>query len=331
MDHLIKQIVWLCIMIPSCYGVVLRDAKVYVAGHTGLVGSAFVRLLEKQGFSQIVTRTSQELDLRNQRAVDEFFAQERPEYVIVCAAKVGGILANKNAPYDFLYENAIMTLNVLHTAHCYGVKKVLYLGSSCAYPAHYLDPIEESMFLTGSIEKTNRGYALAKVLGVVACEALQEQYQDNCISCMPCNLYDSNQKINLLSSNVLQVLVKKFCDAQHNGDDTVVVWGTGKPRREFLHVDDCAEACLFLLDYYDGKETVNVGIGKDIAILDLAHLIKEIVGYNGSIVFDTSKPDGTQRKVLSIDKIKSLGWEPKRGLRQGIKDMVAAYQKNIKE
>lgn len=305
------------------------DAKIYVAGHNGLVGSAIVRCLNQAGYTNIVTRSARELDLRNQQAVKLFFAQEKPAYVFLAAAKVGGIKANMDYKAEFIYDNLMIEANVIHAAYKNGVKKLLFLGSSCIYPRNCPQPIREEYLLTGALEKTNDAYAIAKIAGIMMCQAYHEQYGANFISCMPTNLYGPNDNFDLASSHVLPALISKFYTAKLEGKKEVVVWGTGTPYREFLYVDDLADAVLFLMNHYEGNEIINIGTGQDISIADLAQLIKEEVGFEGNIVFDVTKPDGTPKKLLTIDRIKAVGWEPKTSLREGIRKTVAWYSQKL--
>jgi GDP-L-fucose synthase len=295
-----------------------KDSKIYVAGHRGMVGSALVRELKKRGYSNIITRTSQELDLRNQAAVAAFFTDERPEYVLLAAAKVGGIVANNTYKADFIYENLMIEANVIHQAYQTGVKKLLFLGSSCIYPKLAPQPLKEEYLLTGPLEPTNEPYAVAKIAGIKLCDAYRDQYGCNFISVMPTNLYGPNDNYDLANSHVLPALLRKFHEAKQRGDQEVVVWGSGTPRREFLHADDLADACLFLMETYSEPGLVNIGVGEDIAIKELAYMVKEIVGFEGEIQFDTSKPDGTPRKLMDVSKLNSLGWQASIPLKEGI-------------
>jgi GDP-L-fucose synthase len=295
-----------------------QDAKIYVAGHRGMVGSALVRRLERAGYHNLVTRTSQELDLRNQAEVAEFFAEEQPEYVLLAAAKVGGIVANNTYRADFLYDNLMIQNNVIGQSQQHGVKKLLFLGSSCIYPKMAPQPIKEEYLLTGLLEPTNEPYAIAKIAGLKMCEAYRDQYGCQFISAMPTNLYGPGDNYDLKNSHVLPAMLRKFHEAQAQGQTEVEVWGTGTPCREFLHVDDLADACLHLLLHYDGAMPVNIGTGRDISIRGLAEMVKEITGYTGDIRFDTSKPDGTPRKLLDVSRLRDLGWEYSIGLREGI-------------
>lgn len=295
-----------------------KNSKIYVAGHNGMVGSAIVRKLKSEGYSNFVLKSSKELDLRNQNAVTAFFESEKPEYVFLAAAKVGGIHANDTYRADFLYENLSIQNNVIHNSYKHQVKKLLFLGSSCIYPKLCPQPIKEEYLLTGPLEYTNEPYALAKIAGIKLCENYRKQYGCNFISCMPTNLYGPGDNYDLNNSHVLPALLRKFHEAKVKDLKEVSIWGTGTPRREFLHVDDLAIACVYLMLTYDGEEWLNVGCGEDLMISDLAKLIAKIVGYSGNLVFDTIKPDGTPRKILDISKIKSLGWEPRISLEEGI-------------
>ena len=295
-----------------------KQAKIFVAGHRGLVGSALVRILDLNGYSNIICRTRDELDLTNTASVSEFFESERPEYIFLAAAKVGGILANSSFQADFIYDNLRIQNNIIDAAYKYKAKKLLFLGSSCIYPKNCPQPIKEDYLLSGKLEPTNEPYAIAKIAGISMCKAYRAQYGCNFISVMPTNLYGPNDNYNLETSHVLSALIRKFHEAKQNGENAVVLWGTGTPKREFLYADDLAEACVFLMQNYDESEIVNVGCGEDISINNLALLIKEAVGYKGEIMHDFTKPDGTPQKLLDISKIKRLGWEPKITLRQGI-------------
>lgn len=296
-----------------------KSAKIYVAGHRGMVGSAIVRKLKNKGYNNIVTRRSSELDLRDQAAVAEFFINERPDYVFLAAAKVGGIHANNSYRAEFIYDNIMIQNNVIHNAYKSDVKKLLFLASSCIYPKMSDQPIKEEYLLTGKLEPTNQPYALAKITGIEMCNAYRSQYGCNFISVMPTNLYGPNDNYNLENSHVLPALIRKFHEAKIKGQDEVIMWGTGSPKREFLHVDDLAEACYFLMLNYDQETALNVGTGTDIAIRDLAEMIKNIVAFEGRIVNDLSKPDGTPRKLLDVSKINALGWKAKISLEEGIK------------
>ena len=308
-----------------------KNAKIYVAGHRGLVGSAIVRALEKDGYTNILKRTHKELDLTDQKAVFGFFEKERPEYVVLAAAHVGGINANQTAPADFIYINSVIQCNVIGAAHEYKVKKLLFLGSSCIYPRMAHQPISESELLTGPLEKTNEGYAIAKISGLMMCRFFKQQYGDDFISCMPTNLYGPEDNFNLEHSHVLPALIRKFDDAKESGADTVTLWGTGSPLREFLYVDDMADACVYLLQNYSGEEHVNIGTGKEITIKDLAELVREIVGFEGDIIWDESMPDGTPRKLLDVSKRHDIGWKEKVSLRDGIRLEYEWYKSRDRE
>ena len=305
-----------------------KQDKIYVAGHRGMVGSAVVRRLEKDGFTNIVTRTSRELDLTEQQAVREFFAQEKPAYVVLAAAKVGGIHANNTYRAQFLYENLMIQNNVIHASHEQGVKKLLFLGSSCIYPKMAPQPLKEESLLTGPLEPTNEPYAIAKIAGIKMAESYRRQYGDNYISAMPTNLYGPNDNYDLNNSHVLPALIRKFHTAKVKGEPTVTVWGSGSPRREFLHVDDLADACLFLLKNYNEELFVNVGTGEDLTIRELAELIKDIVGFEGELVWDSSKPDGTPRKLMDVGRLHAMGWKHQIGLREGITAVYAEFAKS---
>lgn len=296
-----------------------KNAKIYVAGHRGMVGSAIVRALKNQGYTNIITRTSKELDLRRQIDVEEFFAKEKPDYVFLAAAKVGGILANNEAPADFMYDNMILEMNVIHEAYKNKVKKLMFLGSSCIYPRMAPQPMKEDCLLTSALEKTNEAYALAKISGLKYCEYLNRQYSTDFISVMPTNLYGPNDNYHPEHSHVLPALIRRFHEAKENNLNEVVIWGTGTPLREFLYVDDLADACVYLMNTYSGNETVNLGTGKELSIKELAELVKKVVGFKGNITFDTTKPDGTPRKLLDVSKLEKLGWKYKTELEDGIK------------
>lgn len=296
-----------------------KNGKVFVAGHRGLVGSAIVRKLEAEGFTNILTRTHSELDLTRQADVEAFFETERPDYVFLSAAKVGGIHANETYPADFIMINMQIQCNVISSAYQYGVKKLMFLGSSCIYPKNCPQPIKEEYLLTSELEQTNEAYALAKIAGLKTCAYYNKQYGTNYISVMPCNLYGINDNFELNNSHVLPALLRKFHEAKISGDKTVTVWGSGKPLREFLNVDDLADACYYLMNNYSGNDFFNVGYGKEVTILELAQLIQKIVGFEGEIVMDATKPDGTFRKLTDISRIKAAGWEPKIDLETGIR------------
>ncbi|TDB39822.1 MAG: GDP-L-fucose synthase [Actinobacteria bacterium] len=306
----------------------IRSSRIYVAGHRGLVGGAIMRRIERQGYETILTRTHDELDLADQRAVNEFFDQQRPEYVFLAAAKVGGIMANSTYPADFIRENLLIQTNVIEAAYRSGVRKLLFLGSSCIYPKLAPQPIKEEYLLTGLLEPTNKAYAIAKIAGLTMVDAYREQFGFNAVSLMPTNLYGPGDNFDLESSHVLPALIRKFHEAKLTGAPTVTVWGTGTPRREFLHVDDLADAAAFIMDKYDGGDILNIGVGEDVSIGELAALVAQIVGYEGEIVFDTSKPDGTPRKLLDNSRLLSLGWRPKIGLKDGIVSTYKWYVNN---
>ena len=303
-----------------------QHQKIYVAGHRGMVGSALVRKLQALGYTNIVTRSSAELDLRNQAAVQAFFKEEQPAFVFMAAAKVGGIHANNTFRADFIYDNLMMEANVIHAAYQYQVEKLLFLGSSCIYPKLAPQPLKEAYLLDGQLEATNEPYAIAKIAGIKLCEAYRAQYACNFISAMPTNLYGPNDNYDLQNAHVLPALIRKFHEAKMQQAPEVVLWGTGKPMREFLHVDDLAAACCFLMQDYNEAEFVNIGTGVDITIAALAQLIKEIVGYEGNIVNDTTKPDGTPRKLMDVSKMKALGWSAQIDLENGIRSVYEAYK-----
>lgn len=305
------------------------QSKIYIAGHNGLVGSAIVRTLQDQGYSNLILRSSKELDLRQQQAVDDFFAQERPDYVFLAAAKVGGIHANNTYRAEFLYDNLMIEANIIQSAYRHQAKKLLFLGSSCIYPKLCPQPMREDYLLTGFLEPTNEPYAIAKIAGLKLCENYSRQYGVNFISAMPTNLYGRNDNFDLANSHVLPALIRKFHEAKTNQSPTVTVWGTGEPLREFLYVDDLADALVFLMQNYDQTEFVNVGTGQEVSIKELALTIKAVVGYEGDIVFDTSKPDGTPRKLLDVSRLKDLGWEAKTDLKEGIEKTYAWYLENL--
>ena len=295
-----------------------KDAKIYVAGHRGMVGSAMLRRLQQAGFSNFVTRTSAELDLRNQQAVADFFAQEKPDYVVLAAAKVGGINANNIYRGEFLYDNLMIQNNVIHNSYLQGVKKLLFLGSSCIYPKMAPQPLQENALLTGELESTNEPYAIAKIAGIKLCDAYRSQYGCNYISAMPTNLYGPHDNYDLKNSHVLPALIRKFHEAKESGAAEVEVWGTGTPRREFLHVDDLADACYWLLENYNEPGLVNVGTGTDLSIRELAELVQRTVGYQGGIRFNSDYPDGTPRKLMDVSKLAEHGWKATIGLEEGI-------------
>lgn len=295
-----------------------KSSKIYVAGHRGMVGSAIYRKLHKEGFENIVTRTSKELDLRNQEEVEAFFENEKPDYVFLAAAKVGGIIANNTYRADFLYENLQIQNNVIHSAYKYGVKKLMFLGSSCIYPKFAPQPLKEDSLLTGTLEPTNEPYAIAKIAGIKMCEAYRAQYNCNFISVMPTNLYGINDNYHPQNSHVLPALIRRFHEAKLNNAEFVEIWGTGSPLREFMFSDDLADACFFLMQNYNESDFINIGTGHDISIKDLALLVKKIIGYEGELRFDTTKPDGTPRKLMDVSKLHSLGWKHSIELAEGI-------------
>ncbi len=302
-----------------------KTARIFVAGHRGLVGSAILRALESAGYTNIIKRERNELDLLDQKAVADFFATEKPEYVFDAAAKVGGILSNKEHPAEFIYQNLAIQNNIIHSAYQSGVKKLVFLGSSCIYPKLAPQPIKEEYLLTGPLESSNDAYAIAKIAGIMMCQSYNKQYGTNYISLMPTNLYGPNDNFDLESSHVLPALIRKFHEAKINNSPTVSLWGTGSPMREFLHVDDLADAAVHLMNTYDGSEIVNVGTGEDVTIKELAELIRATVGYKGELVWDTDKPDGTPRKLLDVSKLHSLGWKHKTALMDGIKNTYGWY------
>ncbi|MEL7123364.1 MAG: GDP-L-fucose synthase [Bacteroidota bacterium] len=299
----------------------VNNSKIYIAGHRGMVGSAIKRKLQKEGFQNFIFRTSSELDLRNQSAVQEFFETEKPDYVFLAAAKVGGILANNTYRAEFIYDNMMIQSNIIHAAYLNDAKKLMFLGSSCIYPKMAPQPLKEDYMLTGTLEPTNEPYAIAKIAGIKMCDAYRDQYGCNFISVMPTNLYGPNDNYDLQKSHVLPALIRKFHEAKRDAQESVVLWGTGSPRREFLHVDDLADACYYLMQNYDEPGLVNIGTGEDIPILDLAKLIKEIVGFEGKIEHDLSKPDGTPRKLMDVSKLHTAGWKAKISLSEGVKSV----------
>lgn len=301
-----------------------KHEKIYVAGHRGLVGSGIVRKLKAEGYNNLVLKTSSELDLRVQSDVEKFFKNERPDYVVLAAAKVGGIVANNTYRADFIYENLMIESNVIHQSYVSKVKKLLFLGSSCIYPKLAPQPLKEESLLSGFLEETNEPYAIAKIAGIKLCESYRLQYGCDFISAMPTNLYGANDNYDLKNSHVIPALIRKMHEAKVSGKDTVEVWGTGTPLREFLHVDDLSDACVFLLNNYSDIGFVNVGVGKDMSIKDLALLIRDIVGFKGEIVFDTTKPDGTPRKLMDVSRLTKMGWSPKIDLRSGLKKVYEA-------
>jgi GDP-L-fucose synthase len=302
-----------------------KDSKIFIAGHKGMVGSAIHRRLLAEGYQNIITRNSSELDLRVQEPVNEFFETERPDYVFLAAAKVGGIMANNTYRADFLYENLMIQNNVIHSAYATGVKKLLFLGSSCIYPKMAPQPLKEEYLLTGPLEHTNEPYAIAKIAGIKLCDAYRDQYGCNFISVMPTNLYGPNDNYDLQNAHVLPTFIRKFHEAKMNNAPEVVVWGTGTPKREFLHADDLADACVFLMKSYNEAGLINIGTGEDLSITELAMMIKDVVGYEGNIVYDASKPDGTPRKLMDVTKLSALGWHYRIGLREGLEKVYKEY------
>lgn len=296
-----------------------KDARIYVAGHRGMVGGAITRYLTANGYTNLLLKRSSELDLRNQDAVNRFFEEERPDYVFLAAAKVGGIIANNTYRAEFLYDNLMMESNIIQAAHVYGTNKLMFLGSSCIYPKLAPQPLREDYLLTGPLESTNEPYAIAKIAGIKLCESYRDQYGSNFISVMPTNLYGIGDNYHPQNSHVLPALIRRFHEAKEQGAPAVIIWGTGKPKREFLYADDLAEACVYLMENYDGRELVNVGTGEDLSIEELALLVKEITGFEGDIKYDTDKPDGTPRKLMDVTKLHGLGWKHKVQLRDGIK------------
>lgn len=295
-----------------------KTSKIYIAGHRGMVGSSILRALKAKGYSNFLLKSSAELDLRNQQAVADFFAAEKPDYVFLAAAKVGGIVANNTFRADFIYENMMIQSNVIHQAYLNRVKKLLFLGSSCIYPKLAPQPLKEEYLLTGLLEPTNEPYAIAKIAGIKMCDAYRDQYGCNFISVMPTNLYGPNDNYDLNNSHVLPALLRKFITAKNEGATSVTIWGTGSPLREFLHADDLAAACLFLMENHNEARLVNIGVGEDISILDLAKMVKQIVGFEGDIITDTTKPDGTPRKLMDVSKLTNLGWKASISLENGI-------------
>ncbi|MBB3842405.1 GDP-L-fucose synthase [Runella defluvii] len=308
-----------------------KNAKIYVAGHRGMVGSALVRRLESEGYQNIIVRTSRELDLRNQQAVADFFAAEKPAYVFLAAAKVGGIMANNIYRADFLYENLQIQNNVIHSAHVEGVEKLMFLGSSCIYPKLAPQPLQEDSLLTGPLEYTNEPYAIAKIAGIKMCESYRKQYGRNYISVMPTNLYGPNDNYDLNNSHVLPAMIRKFHEAKVENKPFVELWGTGSPLREFLHADDLADACVYLMKNYDGEQFVNIGVGEDITIKNLAELIKATVGYEGELRWNTDKPDGTPRKLMDVSKLHSMGWKHRYGLEEGVRITYQDFLQKLEE
>lgn len=306
-----------------------KNSKIYVAGHRGLVGSAIVRNLKDKGYTNIIGKTHIELDLMNQQAVRNFFEEEKPEYVFLAAAKVGGIQANSTYPADFIYENLEIQNNVLKSAHDFKVTKLLFLGSSCIYPKMCPQPIKEEYLLSGYLEESNEAYAIAKIAGLKMCQFFKRQYADNFISCMPTNLYGPNDNFDLNNSHVMPALIRKFHEAKVNNQPVVEVWGSGKPLREFLYVDDMADACVFLMENYDGEEHVNVGKGEEMSIRGLAEMIKEVVGFDGELRFNSEKPDGTMRKLLDVCKLEDTGWKYTIELKEGVRMSYEWFKNNL--
>ena len=306
-----------------------QTSKIYIAGHRGMVGSGLERKLRKEGYNNIVVRTSSELDLRNQQAVNCFFEQEKPEYTILTAAKVGGIHANNTYRAEFIYDNLMIEANIIHASYLNNVKKLLFLGSSCIYPKMAPQPLKEEYLLSGYLESTNQPYAIAKIAGIELCDSYRAQYGCNFISAMPTNLYGTNDNYHPENSHVLPALIRRVILAKKNNEPSVTIWGTGTPRREFLHVDDLADACYFLLQNYNEQGLVNIGCGTDVSIKDLAELIVAVIGYEGKLVFDTTKPDGTPRKLMDVSKINNLGWNSKISLPSGIKDTIKEVENNL--
>ena len=305
-----------------------KSSRIYVAGHRGLVGSAICRRLGAEGFTHLLTRRSDELDLTRQAEVEAFFQREKPDYVFLSAAKVGGILANNTYPADFIYKNIMIQSNIIHASYANGVRKLLFLGSSCIYPKFAPQPMKEEYLLTGELEPTNEPYAVAKIAGIKMCQAYNSQYKTNFISVMPTNLYGPGDNFDLETSHVLPALIRKFHEAKTGQSSSVTIWGTGTPKREFLYIDDLADACVFLMNNYDAAGIVNIGVGDDISINELARLVKRLMGYSGEIVYDSSKPDGTPRKLLDVSRLNSLGWKAKISLKEGI---ARTYEWYVKE
>lgn len=305
-----------------------KESKIFIAGHRGLVGSSIARALKERGYTNLVLKTRDELDLTDQRAVSDFFLTEKPEFVFLAAAKVGGIMANKTYPADFIYENLIIQNNIIHSSYRSGVKKLLFLGSSCIYPRLCPQPIKEEYLLTGELEPTNKAYAIAKIAGIIMCQSYNEQYGTNFISLMPTNLYGPRDNFDLKSSHVLPAMIRKFHDAKINSAPHVTLWGTGSVKREFLHVDDFADAALFLMENYHDSTIINVGTGEDVSIKELAEKVRTAVGYHGEIVWDTEKPDGTPRKLLDVTKLNTLGWKHHISLDEGIASTYAWFTEN---
>ena len=307
------------------------DSKIYLAGHEGLVGSSLLIKLKESGYNNVLTKRFSELDLRNQQAVNNFFENNNPEYVFICAAKVGGIVANMTNPADFIYDNLMIAANLIQASCIYGVKKLLFLGSSCIYPRDCQQPICEEYLLSGPLEETNRAYAIAKISGIELCQSYNKQYGTNFISCMPTNLYGPRDNFDLNNSHVIPALISKIINARDNQDAYVNIWGTGNPKREFLYVDDLANALIFLMENHNGSEIINIGTGHDISIKNLSQIIKKITNYSGELQFDITKPDGTPRKLLNVERISKLGWKSQTGLEEGLKKTIDWYEANIKK
>lgn len=310
-----------------------KNSRIYIAGHTGLVGSAITRFLKKENYSNLLFRTHKELELSNQANVYNFFDEQKPEYVFLAAAKVGGILSNNTYPAQFIYSNLVIQNNIIHACYKYNIKKLLFLGSSCIYPKFAPQPMSEDVLLTGKLEPTNEPYAIAKIAGIIMCQSYNREYNTNFISIMPTNLYGPNDNYDLYNSHVLPALIRKIHEAKMNNSKSVEIWGSGKPKREFLYVDDLAEACVFLMNNYNDSDIINIGTGRDISISELAETVKEVIGYEGNFHYDTSKPDGMPRKLLNVDKINNLGWKSKTDLKTGIKlayeDFLIKFGKSI--
>jgi len=305
-----------------------KSAKIYVAGHRGMVGSSIIKRLTLEGYTNLITRTSQEIDLRNQNQVELFFKQEKPEFVFMCAAKVGGIIANNTFRADFIYDNIMIASNIIHNSYKYGVKKLLNLGSTCIYPKFAPQPMEESSLLTGILEPTNEPYAIAKIAAIKMCESYRDQYGCNFISVMPTNLYGPNDNYDLNNSHVLPALIRKFHEAKINKLQEVICWGSGTPKREFLHTDDLSRACVYLMKSYNDKQFVNIGVGTDLSIKELAEMVSNIVGFEGNIIWDSTKPDGTPRKLVDVTKLNSLGFKAEINLEDGIKSVYEEFKTN---
>ena len=307
------------------------ESKIYIAGHNGMVGSAIVKKLTKKGFKNIITSTHEQLDLTNQRSVEEFFKMSQPEYVFLAAAKVGGIVANNTYPAEFINNNLSIQTNVIHQCHVNKVKKLLFLGSSCIYPRDCVQPIKEEYFMTGTLEKTNDAYAIAKIAGIKMCQSYNKQYKSNFISLMPTNLYGEGDNYDLENSHVFPAMIRKFHEAKLRKAKNILLWGSGSPYREFLHVDDLADACLFLMENYNSSEIINVGTGKDLTIKELSEMMKKIIGFEGNIIFDSTKPDGTPRKLLDVSKIHSLGWHHAIEVEDGLRKTYEEFKKTLEK